>query len=115
MVKKGYEGHNKIREYAIIEYSISSFAKRKKLKDLIANKGKFNIKRGDQIGLSYFGHLEEELLREREEKRERKRRRRRKGKIKVWIFRVLHGFFVFLYGLLKVWMDFWLVPNLGFC
>ena len=52
--------------------------------------------------------------RQEAKKRERKRRRRRKGEIKVWIFRVLHGVLV-LYGLLKVWMDFWLVPNLGFC
>ena len=65
-------------------------------------KEKLNIKRGDQIGLSYFGHLGKELLREGEEKRERKRgRRERRAKrygildflTLIWISMVL-GFLI---------------------
>ena len=55
------------------------------MKDLITIKGKFKyIKRGDQIGLSYFGHLGEELTIERgrrtEEEKKRGRRGRRRGR-----------------------------------
>ena len=63
------------------------------MKDLITIKGKFKfIKRGDQIGLSYFGHLgeeptiergrrrEEENKRGREEERKKRKKKREKSK-----------------------------------
>ena len=52
------------------------------MKDLIIIKGKFNyIKRGDQIGLSYFGHFGEEPTVERGRRREEEKKRgRRRGR-----------------------------------
>ena len=51
------------------------------MKDLITIKGKFKyIKRGDQNGLSYFGHLGEEPTVERGRRREEERKKRKKSK-----------------------------------
>ena len=51
------------------------------MKDLIIIKGKFKyIKRGDQIGLSYFGHLWEEPTVERGRRREEEKKRGRRGR-----------------------------------
>ena len=48
------------------------------MKDLITIKGKFKyIKRGDQIGLSYFGLLGEEPTVERGRRSEEEKKRRR--------------------------------------
>ena len=53
------------------------------MKDLITIKGKFKyIKRGDQIGLSYFGHLGEEATVERGRRREEERKKRKKKREK---------------------------------
>ena len=51
------------------------------MEDLITIKGKFKyIKRGDQIGLSYFGHFEEEPTIERGRRREEENKRGRRGR-----------------------------------
>ena len=51
------------------------------MKDLITIKGKFKyIKRGDQIGLSYFRHLGEEPTVERGRRREEEKKRGRRGR-----------------------------------
>ena len=53
------------------------------MKDLITIKGKFKyIKRGDQIGLSYFGHLGEEPTIDRGRRREEQRKKRKKKRKK---------------------------------
>ena len=53
------------------------------MKDQITIKGKFKyIKRGDQIGLSYFGHLREEPTVERGRRREEERKKREKKREK---------------------------------
>ena len=41
---------------------------------------------------------------------EKKKKKRNKG-MDLWIF----AWVLVVYGLLRVCMDFWLVPNLGFC
>ena len=51
------------------------------MKDLITIQGKFKyIKRGDQIGLSYFEHLGEEPTVERGRRREGEKKRGRRGR-----------------------------------